>query len=82
MDGLQRMLELTSFLSERGIHYQIAQSHHDHLLVSSTLVGARLEFDCYNDRIEYRYFAGSEDVLPKEEGLDALIEQPRGQARR
>lgn len=62
MDGLQRVLSLLDKLEEKNIHYQVDNERSDALRVFFTLVGRRIEVDCFVDRLVFRLFRGDEGV--------------------
>ena len=74
-DGLVRMLQFLSFLSERNIHFFIEQYSPEGLTVILTLVGARIEVEFRPDHVEYCVFKGSEAVESDEKALYELIKQ-------
>lgn len=47
----------------------------DSVMVTLTLVGARVEVDFFADRVEYSVFRGSEAVMDDEAELFALLEE-------
>lgn len=73
MDGLQRMLDFLSMLSDKGIHFWIEQQAPDGLMVTFTLVGARVEAVFTVDEMQYSIFKGNEDVHVDTKMLDDLI---------
>ncbi len=69
MDGLQRLLDFTNFLTESRIIHKIEQTAHDELMVSFATVGKRVEVYFTPEDVAYSIFSGDEDML---EGLDAV----------
>ncbi len=74
-DGLRRVLDFLDVLDKENVHYQIDQVRPDAILVFFTLVGVRVEVDCFVDRMSYRCFKGHEDVYVDENMLMDLIQQ-------
>lgn len=70
------MLDFLQFLRERKVHYSIAHDRDDALLVTLTLVGARVEVEFFvDDDIEYCVFKGSESISTDEKALINLIKE-------
>ena len=72
-DGLQRMLDFLAMLNEKGIHFQIEQQSPEGLMVTLTLVGARVEVEFFVDEMHYCVFSGSESVDTDEGALMRVI---------
>jgi hypothetical protein len=73
MDGLQRMLDFLDMLRDKGIHFWIEQQGPDGLMVTFTVVGARVEAVFTVDEMQYSIFTGNEDVEVDRVKLDAFI---------
>ena len=78
IDGLQRMLDFLAMLRDKGIHFYIEQQDPDGLMVTFTLVGARIEAYFTVEEILYSVFKGKEDVEGDLAILDALIAEHWG----
>jgi hypothetical protein len=74
-DGLERMLDFLDFLSEKGIQFFITREREDALMVTFTLVGARVEVEFFVNHIEFCYFRGSEGVECDPKALYGLIRE-------
>ena len=72
-DGLQRMLDFLSLLNEKGIHFYIEQQSPEALMVTLTLVGARVEVEFFVEEMNFSVFKGSESVFTDEAVLAQLI---------
>lgn len=77
-DGLQRMLSFLDKLRDKGIHFWIEQQAPDGLMVTFTLVGARVEAVFTVEEMQYSVFKGNEDVETDVDKLDALIAEHWG----
>ncbi len=75
LSGLKDLLSFVNFLNRKKISYIIEHSRDDAIMVSFTLVGARVEVDFFDDHIEYSTFIGDESVRSDEAGLFAIIAQ-------
>jgi hypothetical protein len=73
MDGLRRLLTFTNHLKARKIHFDLAQDRPDSVMVTLTLLGARIEVDFFEDHFEYSVFTGNENVEDDERKLLAMI---------
>lgn len=73
--GIQDLIPFLNRLREKRIHFVIESCNDDSVMVTLTLVGARVEVDFFADRVEYSVFRGSEAVLDDEAELFALIEE-------
>jgi hypothetical protein len=78
IDGLQRMLDFLDMLREKGIHFWIEQQATDELMVTFTLVGARVEATFSVEGMNYSVFEGSEDVDGDPQRLERLIAERWG----
>jgi hypothetical protein len=74
MDGLDRLLGFLAKLNKRGVSYSLSQHRPDTIMVTFTVVGARIEVDFFNDHLEYSIFTGNEDVEGDVTRLDRIIE--------
>lgn len=72
-DGLERMLDFLDLLREKGIHFWIEQQAPEALMVTFTLVGARVEVEFFVDHLEFSIFSGNEDVSRDETALRDLV---------
>lgn len=72
-DGLQRLLEFLQMLADKGIHFWIEQQSPDELMVTFTLVGARVEAYFSIDEMTFSVFKGNEDVETDATLLQGLI---------
>ena len=54
-DGLQRVLEFLAILNEKGIHYRLEQQSPDAIMVTLTLVAARVEVEFFVDEVRRRF---------------------------
>ena len=74
MDGLRRLLIFLNYLKEKRVHFELAHDRHDSVMVTITIIGARIEVDFFEDHFEYSVFRGNEDVEDDERSLLAMIE--------
>ena len=74
-DGLQRLLEFLQGLQEKNIHYWIEQQAPDELMVTFTLVGARVEATFSVEGMHFSVFKGSEDVFDDPAELENVIRE-------
>ncbi len=74
MDGLARLLRFLSHLRERKVHFSVSSHRDDSIMVTFTVIGARVEVDFFENHFEYSVFKGSEDVEDDEAALLGIIE--------
>lgn len=75
LGGIRDLLPFLSFLADHRIGFRIEQDRPDSVMVTLTLLGARIEVDFFDDHIEYSVFEGSEFVLDDQVSLLARIEK-------
>ena len=63
------------YLKEREIHFDIRSPREGSIMFSLVLVGARVEVECFEDRIEYSVFTGDESVSTNIQDLIAVIDK-------
>lgn len=75
MNGIQDLIPFLLFLRKRRIHFELASCRDDAVMVTITLVGARVEIDFFDDHIEFSTFSGDEAVEDEPEALLKVIDQ-------
>ena len=78
MRGIQDLLSFLQFLRKEKIHYRLDCVRDDAVMVTMTLVGARVEIDFFDDHIEFSAFVGDESVDDETEALLNLIREHWG----
>ncbi len=74
MTGFSRLLQFLDYLRDRKLQFSLSQDRSDSIMVSFTLVGARVEVDFFEDHMEFSKFIGSEDVYSDEGELHEFID--------
>jgi len=73
LGGVKDLIPFLSFLDDKHVSYVLARDRDDSIMVTVTVVGARIEIDFFDDHIEYSVFRGSEDVLDDQPALFEMI---------
>ncbi|WP_246728386.1 hypothetical protein [Microvirga terricola] len=71
LNGIKDLIPFLNYLDRENIYYRLDHVREDTIMVSFTLVGARIELDFFDDHIEFSIFKGSEAV---EDNVDLLFE--------
>jgi hypothetical protein len=74
LSGMNDLLPFLNYLDKLHIKYRIEHMRPDSLMVTYTLLGARVELDFFEDHIEYSVFTGDEFVLDDQKALFDAIE--------
>ena len=74
LSGMNDLLPFLNTLDKLHIKYRIEHMRPDSLMVTYTLLGARVELDFFEDHIEYSVFTGDEFVLDDQKALFDAIE--------
>ena len=73
LNGIGDLLPFLNLLKDHSIVYRLEHMRPDSIMVTLTLVGARVEVDFFDDHIEYSVFKGDERVLDDQEDLFRLL---------
>ena len=73
LNGISDLLPFLNFLKDHSIVYRLEQMRPDSIMVTLSLVGARVEVDFFDDHIEYSVFKGDEWVLDDQQELFRLL---------
>ena len=73
LNGIGDLLPFLNFLKDHSIVYRLDHMRADSVMVTLTLVGARVEVDFFDDHIEYSVFKGDEWVLDDQQELFRLL---------
>ena len=73
LDGMQRLLDFLEYLNNNNIWFRLEQTVPDAIMVTLTLVGARVEVSFFVDHIEYSIFRGTEEILDDEVALREML---------
>ena len=71
---ISNLFGLLSFLDKKKLYYVLSRTSDDCVLVTVTIVGARIEIYCFEDHIEFSLFRGNEDVSRDVEKLIEILE--------
>jgi hypothetical protein len=77
LSGLQDLLPFINFLREEKIWYKLDCEQDDAIMVSLTVVGARIEVYFYDELIGFSVFSGSEAVVEDSDLLFRIIREHR-----
>jgi len=78
LTGITDLLSFLNYLGKERIHYRLDHLREDSIMVSFTLVGARVELDFFEDHVEFSFFTGNEDVETDTRLLTDLIKRHWG----
>ena len=73
LNGIGDLLPFLNLMKDRSIVFRLEQMRPDSIMVTLTLVGARVEVDFFDDHIEYSVFKGDERVLDDQQDLFRLL---------
>jgi hypothetical protein len=73
LSGIQDILEFLQFLRSKNIFFRIEGLRAESIMVTFTLVGCRVEFDFFEDHIEFSYFTGDEGVHDDWKMMEQLL---------
>ena len=73
--GLQDLLPFLNVLRKEKISYQLDCIRDDAIMVTLTVVGARIEVDFFDDHIEFSVFEGDESVEDDPDLLFRIIRE-------
>ena len=71
-----RLFEVVTFLESNGIWFQLHRQRDDSIMITATVVGARVEIDVFEDgHIEFSTFYGDEGVETDVELLISTLKE-------
>lgn len=73
LHGIKDLIPFLAYLDGKHVSYLLARDRDDSIMVTITIIGARIEVDFFDDHIEYSVFRGSEDVLDDQPALFEMI---------
>ena len=73
--GLEDLLAFLNVLRKEKISYQLDCVRDDAIMVTLTVVGARIEVDFFDDHIEFSVFEGDESVEDDSDKLFRIIRE-------
>ena len=73
--GLEDLLAFVNVLRKEKISYQLDCVRDDAIMVTLTVVGARIEVDFFDDHIEFSVFEGDESVEDDSDKLFRIIRE-------
>lgn len=73
LNGIIDILSFTALLRNNKIWYTLYQVSDDYISVRIDIINRRIEIDFYEDRIEYNYFDGHEDILTDQTNLFDML---------
>ncbi len=62
LNGIRDLIPFLAFLRQNKVWFQLDQVSDDAVMVTLTLVGARIEVYFFDDHIEFSRFTGDESV--------------------
>ena len=69
-----KLFEIIKILENQDVYFSLSRQRNDSVMISCTLVGARIEIDVFEDtHIEYSVFLGNESVSGDESKLLELV---------
>ncbi len=71
--GIADLIPFLAYLDDQHIHYALSRNRDDSVMVTFTVVGARVEVDFFDDHIEFSTFTGNEDVVCEPAALYAVM---------
>jgi len=75
LNGLQDLLPFMNFLRKEKIWYRMDCLRDDAIMVTLTVVGARIEVEFFDDHIEFSVFEGDESVDDDTDRLFRIIRE-------
>jgi hypothetical protein len=78
-NGIRDLIPFLNYLDKESIHYRLDHLRDDSIMVSFTLVGARIELDFFDEHVEFSSFQGTEAVETDTELLARLIQEHWGE---
>jgi len=73
LNGIRDIFSFLNMLEERRIFYRLDHNRSDAIMVSFTLLGARVELEFFDGHIEYSVFSGDESVSEDQAALFTII---------
>ena len=73
LNGIGDLLPFLNLLDDHSIVYRLEHMRAESVMVTLSLVGARVEIDFFEDHIEYSVFKGDERVLDDQQELFRLL---------
>jgi hypothetical protein len=75
LNGLQDLVPFLNFLRKEKISYELDCVRDDAIMVTLTVVGARIEVEFFDDHIEFSVFEGDESVDDDSDRLFRIIRE-------
>ncbi|MBL8590568.1 MAG: hypothetical protein JNK46_18685 [Methylobacteriaceae bacterium] len=75
LNGVKDLIPFLTRLDDLRVSYTLGRFRPDTIMVTITLVGARVEIDFFDDHIEYSVFKGDEGVLDDQPALFGMIRE-------
>lgn len=73
LNGIKDLIPFLAFLDEKHVSYTLSRERDDSIMVTTAVVGARIEIEFFDDHIEYSVFRGNEDVLGDQPALFKML---------
>lgn len=73
LHGIRDLIPFLTYLDDQHVSYTLERCRPETIMVTVTIVGARIEIDFFDDHIEYSVFRGHEDVLDDQPALFQMI---------
>lgn len=73
VSAIMSIFEVIRLLREKKAHFYIEATRPDSIRVTATLVGERLEIECFQDHVEISRFYGTEAVEGGEDLLKTVL---------
>jgi hypothetical protein len=73
LNGIKDLIPFLAFLDDKHVRYALSRERDDSIMVTTAVVGARIEIEFFDDHIEYSVFRGNEDVLDDQPALFKML---------
>jgi hypothetical protein len=75
MTAFARMIAYLNMLDDKGVSYTLEHDRPDAITATVSIVGARIEIDFLDGRIEYTVFSSDEQVSDDMQTLQRMIDR-------
>jgi hypothetical protein len=73
LNGVKDLIPFLDILDSKRVTYSLSRERSGTVMVTTAVVGARIEIDFFDDHIEYSVFRGNEDVLGDQPALFKML---------
>jgi len=71
--GIRDFIPFLDYLDSINVFYRIEKCRYEAIMVTFTVIRARIELEFFDDHIEYSVFRGSEDVSDDDREIFRII---------